>query len=131
MGCDHDRLQRRTERGGCVITTGGVRLNDEEKSRIDRSDVVLDIGHGGSDGKTVSAAHGLPGTRQNASVYTVTRSHPGNVGLPCFHRPRTAPAPRPRAASPRPRLTQTVMEEKEGAYGAPNPPLLSCSIDCR
>jgi fucose 4-O-acetylase-like acetyltransferase len=52
-----------------------VRLNDEGKNQIDGSGVVLDIGHGGSDGKTVSAAHGFLGTRQNASVPTV----PGGI----------------------------------------------------
>ena len=38
------------------------------------------VGHGGSAGKTASAAHGFPETRQNASVRTVPRVHPGNVG---------------------------------------------------
>ena len=37
--------------------------------------------HGGSAGKIASAAHGFPGTRQNASVRTVPGVHPGNVGL--------------------------------------------------
>ena len=78
--CDHDRPQRRAERGGCVITTGGVRLNGEGKGQIDGSDVILDVGRGGSAGKLVAAAHGFPGTRQNASVRTVPRVHPGNVG---------------------------------------------------
>jgi hypothetical protein len=32
-------------------------------------------------GQTVSAAHSFPGTRQNASVRTVTQVHMGNVGL--------------------------------------------------
>ncbi len=32
-------------------------------------------------GKLVSAAHGFTGTRQNDSVPTVPRVHPGNVGL--------------------------------------------------
>lgn len=31
--------------------------------------------------ETVSAAHGFPGTRQNDSVCTVPRVHPGNVRL--------------------------------------------------
>ena len=35
---------------------------------------------GGSAGKTASAAHGFPGTRQDASVRTVPRVHLGNVG---------------------------------------------------
>ena len=35
----------------------------------------LDIGHGGSDGETMSAAHGFLGIRQTASVHTV----PGGV----------------------------------------------------
>ena len=43
----------------CIITTG-VRLNDEGKSQMDGSGVVLEIRHGGSDGKIVSAAHGFP-----------------------------------------------------------------------
>jgi hypothetical protein len=37
--------------------------------------VVLDIAHAGSDGKTVSAAHGFLGTRQDASV----RAVPGGI----------------------------------------------------
>jgi len=43
----------------CLITMGGVCLNDEEKGQMDGPRVVLDIGHGGSAGKTVSAAHGF------------------------------------------------------------------------
>jgi len=33
---------------GCVITTGGVRLNNEGKGQMDGSDVILDVRHGGS-----------------------------------------------------------------------------------
>ena len=32
MGCDGDQLQHRTERGGYVVTTGGVRPHGEGKS---------------------------------------------------------------------------------------------------
>ncbi len=34
--------------GGCVATTGAVRLSDEGKGQIDESKLVLDVGHGGS-----------------------------------------------------------------------------------
>ena len=40
-----------------VITRGGVYPNDGGKSRIDGSNLVLDIGHGGSTGQTTSAVH--------------------------------------------------------------------------
>ena len=33
MGCDDGQPQLRTERGECVVTTGGVRLNDEGKGK--------------------------------------------------------------------------------------------------
>jgi len=42
---------------------------------MDGSGVVLDIGHGGSDGKTVSVVHGFPGIRPNASIPIV----PGGI----------------------------------------------------
>jgi hypothetical protein len=54
-------------------------LNDEGKGQIDESNVVLEIGHGGSAGKTAYAADGFPGTWQNASVCTVPKDHPGDV----------------------------------------------------
>src|SRR3981189_659774 len=38
-------------------------------------------GTAGAPEKTVSAAHGFTGIRQNAIVHTVPRVHPGNVGL--------------------------------------------------
>ena len=80
MDCDDDRLRHRTERGGCVVITGGVRLNDEGKGQIDGSKLVLDGGRGGTAGKTAQAVDGFPGTRQSASVRTVPGVHPGNVG---------------------------------------------------
>jgi hypothetical protein len=58
---------------------GGVRLNDEGKGQIDGSDIVRDVGHGGSGGKTVSAAPGFTGTQQNANLLAVHRVHLGNV----------------------------------------------------
>ena len=48
--CDHDRPQRGAERGGWVITTGGVRPNGEGKGQMDGSDVILDVRRGGSAG---------------------------------------------------------------------------------
>ena len=62
---------------GYVITTGGVCLNDEGKGQMDGSKVVLDIRHGGSAGKTVSAAHGFPRTRQNDSFHPSIGVHLG------------------------------------------------------
>jgi hypothetical protein len=44
---------------------------------MDGSGVILGIGRGASDGKTVSAAYSFPGPRQNASVPAV--EHLGNV----------------------------------------------------
>jgi hypothetical protein len=68
MGCDDDRLQRRTEPGGWVLTTAGVRLNDEGKGQIDGAKVFGRSCTAEAAGKLVSAAHGFTGTRQNDSV---------------------------------------------------------------
>jgi hypothetical protein len=51
MSCDDDRPQHRTERADGVVTTAGVRLNDEEKGQIDESRVVLEVIQSGTDGK--------------------------------------------------------------------------------
>ena len=60
---------------------GGVRLNDEGKSQIDGSKLVLDGGRGAGAGKTAQAAHGYPGTGQNDSFRLVPEGHLGHVGL--------------------------------------------------
>ena len=60
---------------------------------MDGSKVVLDIGYGGSAGKTVPAAHGFPESRQNARVCTVPGVFPENVGsmeLSLFRCPEAA-----------------------------------------
>lgn len=64
-----DGLRRRpaptwTERGGCVVTTGGVRLNDEGKGQIDGTKLVLDGGRGGGVGKTATGRSWLPRDRR-------------------------------------------------------------------
>ena len=50
MDCDDGQLQRRTERGECVVTTGGVCLDGEEKGQIDGSKANLDVVYGGNGG---------------------------------------------------------------------------------
>jgi hypothetical protein len=52
MDCDGDQLRDRTERGGCAVTMGGVRLNGEQKNNIDGSSILLDGGRDGTTGKT-------------------------------------------------------------------------------
>ena len=78
---DDDRPQRKTERGGYVVTTGGVCLDGEEKGQIDRSKVVLDGGRDRAAGKTCVGRHGFPGISQNARIRNVPRVHMGNVGV--------------------------------------------------
>jgi hypothetical protein len=84
MGCDDDQLRRRTERGGCVVTTGGVRLNDEGKGQIVGTKLVLNGGRGGGAGKTAQAAHASPGIGQNASFRSILGVHLENVGLEAY-----------------------------------------------
>ena len=52
---------------------------ERAKSMDQRSFWTVDTAE--APGKLCQAAHGFPGTRQNASVRTVPRVHPGNVGL--------------------------------------------------
>jgi hypothetical protein len=47
---------------------------------MDGSDVILDVGHGGSAGKTAWTTNGFTGTRQDVSLRNVPRVHQGNVG---------------------------------------------------
>ncbi len=56
---------------GCVITTGGVCLNDEEKGQIGGSNVVGDAGDDGNGGSTAQSASGLRGTPLSAIVRAV------------------------------------------------------------
>jgi hypothetical protein len=51
----------------------------EGRGQIDGSEVVLDIGHRGSAGRTMPSADRFPETRQNASVAAVSRVHLGNL----------------------------------------------------
>ena len=81
MDCDDGQLQRRTERGECVVTTGGVCLDGEEKGQIDGSKATLDVVYGGTAAETVSAAHGFLATLQNEGFCAVPRVHLGNVSL--------------------------------------------------
>ena len=56
---------------GCVITTEGVCLNDEEKGQIQGPNVVGDAGDDGNCGSTAQFASGLRGTPPSAIVYAV------------------------------------------------------------
>lgn len=64
----------------CVVTTGGVRPNDEAKGQIDGSIVVLGARIAEAVVETVSAAAGFLETQQNAGVRTVPWVYLGNVG---------------------------------------------------
>ena len=80
-GYDDDRPQHRTEPGGWVITTAGVRLNDEGKGQIDGAKVFGRSCTAEAAGKLVSAADSFTGTRQNDSVPTVSKGSSGECWL--------------------------------------------------
>src|SRR6266536_3223815 len=78
MDCDQGRPQRSNWRGGCVITTEGVRLDARKNGQIAGSDVVRDRWNAGS---TAQPTYGLPGNPAVCYRPTRSRVHLGNVGL--------------------------------------------------
>jgi len=58
---------------GCVITTGGVCRDDEEKGQIGASNVVWDAGSNGNAGSTAQPACGFRETPPPAIVYAVPK----------------------------------------------------------
>src|SRR6266536_3421899 len=76
-GLRPDRPQRSNWRGGCVITTEGVRLDARKNGQIAGSDVVRDRWNAGS---TAQPTYGLPGNPAVCYRPTRSRVHLGNVG---------------------------------------------------
>ena len=56
---------------GCITTTGGVCLNDEENSQIGGSNVAWDARDDGNAGSTAQPVCGFRGTPPSAIVYAV------------------------------------------------------------
>src|SRR6266536_1780960 len=77
MDCDQGRPQRSNWRGGCVITTEGVRLDARKNGQIAGSAVVRDRWNAGS---TAQPTYGLPGNPAVCYRPTRSRVHLGNVG---------------------------------------------------
>jgi len=75
-----------TEGVGCVITTGGVCLNDKEKGQIGGSNVVGDAEDDGNAASTAQTASGLRGTPPSAIVRAVPEFIWGMSVKPAFPR---------------------------------------------